>query len=359
MKVAYICNFSYPFWEGVWNNVYHLAKHMVKKGNEVHVFSSNLNPSGENFSRYELFEGIHLHRFPVKRKIGSYGLFFDFEKELIKLGPDLIHAHVYRNPGAHKALAIAKKIKKPCFLTTHAPFSRKRSYLVGFFVKFYDFFYGNRILNSYKKVIAITNWEIPFLLSLGYRKEKIEYLPNGVDKEFFINIDNKKRNQAIYLGRVSEIKNLEIITKIAKNFPNLSFKILGPKEKNYCLETESKNLQIIDKKFDKKDAIKFLKESDIYILPSKSEGFPQTLLEAMASGKIVIASETKGALELIKEGKNGFIFYNLEDLHRKIRYCLDNFTKLKRLRKEAQETARRFLWQNITKRTEELYKNEK
>ena len=110
MKIAYICNFSYPFWEGVWNNVYNLAKYMLKKGHEVHVFSSNLNPSGKNFSNYALFEKIHIHRFPVKRKIGSYGLFFDFEQELEKIKPDIIHAHVYRNPCAHKALKISKKL---------------------------------------------------------------------------------------------------------------------------------------------------------------------------------------------------------------------------------------------------------
>ncbi len=356
MKVAYICNFSYPFWEGVWNNVYHLAKHMVKKGHEVHVFSSNMNPTGNPFSKFDKFEGIHIHRFPVKRKIGAYGLFFDFEQELERINPDIIHCHVYRNPSAHKALKIARKLKKPCFLTTHAPFARRRSFFASLSVKLYDFFYSRKILNSYTKVIAITNWEIPYLLKLGCKKDKIRYIPNGVDNSFFIKIDKKIKNQIIYLGRISKIKNLEILINLARHFPNLRFEIIGPVEKDYHLRRKSKNLQIINKKFNQKEEIKYLKESDIYILPSKSEGFPQTLLEAMASGKIIISSQTKGALEIIKKWRNGFIFYNFVDLIKKVKYCLQNFDKLIFVRKEAQKTARDFLWKDITKKIEGLYK---
>ncbi len=357
MKIAYICNFSYPFWEGVWNNVYHLAKYMIKKGHEVHVFSSNLNPTGKNFPAFDEFEKIKIHRFPVKRKIGSYGLFFNFEHELKKLNSDIIHCHVYRNPCAHKSLRVAKKLNKPCFLTTHAPFARKRTTITDLFVKFYDFFY-RRLLNQYTKVIAITKWEIPYLLNFGCKKEKIKYIPNGTDKEFFIKIDKKKKNQIIYLGRISKIKNLEILTKVAKYFPNFNFKIIGPIEKDYNLKSKSKNLEIINKKFDQKEEIKELQASEIYVLPSKSEGFPQTLLEAMASGKIIISSRTKGAFEIINDGKNGFIFYNFEDLVKKIKFCLNekNSKKLLEMRKKAQNTARNFLWQDITKKTEELYK---
>lgn len=354
MKVAYICNFSYPFWEGVWNNVYHLSKYMIKKGHEVHVFSSNLNPSGESFSDYDVFEGIHIHRFPVKQKIGSYGLFFDFEKEIMKIGPDIIHANVYRNPCAHKALKIAKKLKKPCFLTTHAPFDRKRNFLASIFVKFYDVFYS-KSLNSYKKIFYISKWEFPFLLKLKCKREKMYYAPNGVDKEFFIKLDKKKKKQIVYLGRISKIKNLEILIKAAKIFPYLSFKIIGPMEKGYQIKSESKNLEIINKKFDMKEEINFFKNIDIYILPSKSEGFPQTLLEAMAAGKIVIASSTKGAKEVVKSGANGFIFHDFSDLVKKIKNCTEHYEDLLIIRKNAQKTAKDFIWTKIIGSIEKIY----
>ena len=355
MRIVYVCNFSYPFWEGVWNNVYHLSKAMIKKGNEVHVFSSNLNPTGEKSSYYEVFQGINIHRFDVKYKIGSYGLFFDFEKEMIELKPDLVHAHVYRNPCAHKSLEIAKKLNIPCFLTTHAPFERKRDFISSSFVNYYDYVLGKKILNSYTKVIAITKWEIPHIINLGLKKGNLEYIPNGVEREFLIKINNKKNRQVIYIGRISEIKNPGLLVQVAKYFKDLKFKIFGPIEKDYKISSKTKNLKIVNSKYDSKTEIKLLEESDIYILPSKSEGFPQTLLEAMAAGKIVIASATKGSLELIREGKNGFIFYDFNDLIRKIRYCDDNYYKLLQVRKNAQDTAKNFLWENITDKINKVY----
>ena len=109
MKIAYICNFSYPVREGVWNNVYNTAKYMLSKGHEVFVFSSNLNPSSDKLSSdFEIYEGIKIYRFPVKFKIGSYGLFFNFKNKLKEIKPNLIHVHVYRNPHSHIALKIAK-----------------------------------------------------------------------------------------------------------------------------------------------------------------------------------------------------------------------------------------------------------
>jgi len=358
MKIAYICNFSYPFWEGVWNNVYHLAKYMISKGHEVCVFTSNLNPSGNLSSQYDFFEGMHIYRFPVIKKMGSYGLFFNFEKKLIEFNPDIIHAHVYRNPGAHKALIVAKKLKKPCFLTTHAPFDRKRKITARIMVNIYDFLYGKKILNSYSKVIAITKWELPYLFNLGMNENKLAYIPNGVDKDFFINIKRKEKiRKIIYLGRISEVKNLGLLVELARRMPDIQFEIVGPIESDYSLFPKSSNVKIINKKFNQEEEISLLRKANIFVLPSRKEGFSQTLLEAMAAGKLVFSFKNPGSLEIIKDGKNGFLFNNIHDLFRKIKYCEALYFKATYdIKKEAQKTAKNFLWENICERVEKLYK---
>lgn len=358
MKIAYICNFSYPVREGVWNSVYNIAKYMLSRGHEIYIFSSNLNPAAGNSSDYEEFEGIKIHRFPVKFKIGSYGLFWNFSKKLEEIKPDLIHTHVFRNPHSNKALKIAKKLNIKCILTTHAPFVERklRGFVTNLIVSFYDKLFANKILNSYNKVIAITRWEIPYLLKLGCKREKIVYIPNGVSEEFFkIKLENKKRNQVIYLGRISNIKNTSLLVEVAKTLPKISFKIIGPIEKNYLIKSESKNLEIINKIYDRKEQFKYLKESDIFVLTSKREGFPQALIEAMAAGKIVISSDILGAREVIENGKNGFIFKNLDDLKNKINYCMENYSKLLAIRKKARKIALNFKIQDINKKIEKLY----
>lgn len=363
MKIAYICNFSYPVKEGVWNNVYNTAKYMLSKGHEVFVFSSNLNPSsGKLSSGYEEYEGVKIYRFPVKFKIGSYGLFWNFSDKLLKIRPDIIHTHVYRNPHSHTALKIAKKLSVPCILTTHAPFVERelRTAVANFFVWFYDTFYGKKDLNSYSKVLAITKWEMPYLLEIGCRKNNIEYVPNGVPELLFsVNINNKKRNRVIYLGRISEIKNLQLIVDAAKKLPDIAFKIIGPIEKGYSIKSESKNLQIVDRVFNRAEQKKYLSEADIFLLTSKREGFPQALIEAMAAGKIVISSDILGAKEVIENGKNGFIFSDINDLADRIKYCLSNFDRMTKIRKNARKTALKFRLKEINEKIYKIYKEVK
>jgi hypothetical protein len=41
-------------------------------------------------------------------------------------------------------------------------------------------------IKEFAKIIAVTKWEMPYLSELGFKKEKIIYIPNGLSKEFFI-----------------------------------------------------------------------------------------------------------------------------------------------------------------------------
>ncbi|MBI4710718.1 MAG: glycosyltransferase, partial [Nitrospirae bacterium] len=64
----------------------------------------------------------------------------------------------------------------------------------------------------------------------------------------------------------------------------------------------------------KSEAISYINAMDIFILPSEREGFPRVVLEAMLMGKPVIASRIAGPLELIEEGRTGFL-YNTGDVN--------------------------------------------
>ena len=59
-----------------------------------------------------------------------------------------------------------------------------------------------------------------------------------------------------------------------------------------------------------KDAARWMRMMDIFVLTSESESFPNGLLEAMACGCCVVASNVGGVPELVKDGVNGLIFPN-------------------------------------------------
>lgn len=380
MKILEICEFSEGIC-GVWQRVKQEASELVKRGHEVYVFSSNITKgTNEEAKSYDEIEGIKIYRFPIKFRVGENALFWNFEKKALALQPDIIIAHVYRHPHTNIALKIAKKLKKQgkkckVFLVTHAPFveSKLRNFKLRIAVKLYDFFYSKN-LNRFDKVIAITKWEIPFLLKLGCKKEKIVYIPNFIPEEFF-KVKPKKfeGKKIIFLGRVSPIKNLETLLKalkIVSEKRKILLEIVGPVEGQYGafliklikqldLNEGKKLVRFTPPIYDLKKKIEKLNEADIFVLPSKREAMPQSLIEAMSLEKIVISSRTLGSKEIIQDGKNGFLFEieNEKELAEKILFCLNkkNKEEIEKIRKKARKKAEEFSMSKIIKKLENLF----
>lgn len=178
MKIAFLCPYSYPSACGVWNSVYNVSKELVKRGYDIYVFSSNIIKGTNKISSdYEVYEGIKIHRFPVMFRIGQ-GLFFNFIPSLLKRKADIIHTHGYRHPHSNVSVILSKVLGIKCFLTTHAPFVEKnlRNKFINSFVKIYDIFLSKLFLSLFTKVIAISKWEIPYLLKSGCKRENYSNL---------------------------------------------------------------------------------------------------------------------------------------------------------------------------------------
>ena len=362
MKIAFICEFSHPSKCGVWNSVYHVANELKKRGHEIHIFSNNLiKGTSKTSKRQEKVKGITYHRFPITYKLSQNACQWKFKKELIALKPDLIHAHAYRHTYTQKVPKIAKKLKIPCYLTTHAPFLEKglRSSLLQFAVNLYDSLYSKKVLNSYTKVFPISKWEMPILKKLGLKKSKTILIPNGFPKEF-LKIKVKPNKNAIFMGRIAPIKNLETILKSAKELPQVKFTIYGPIENGYKIKSQLKNINIIGQPYDQKEEIKELKKNSIFILPSKREGIPLALTEAMAAGLVCISSNTQGGKELIKHNKNGLLFQinDSDQLTLAIKNALSQKT-WKKLSSAGKKAIKERTWEQITKNLENIYKTDK
>jgi len=359
---------------GVWNRVFQEAKLLAEKGHDVHVFSSNLEKGTNKIvPAYEEKDGIKIHRFPVYFKLGN-AHFWNFKKQALKLEPDAIIAHIYRHPHTNKGVKIAGKLRKKghkakLYLVTHAPFLEKgiRSRGLELGVLLYDVLFCNN-LNRFDKVIAITKWEIPNLLELGCKKEKIVYIPNGIPEGFF-KTKRRQGNKIIFFGRIAPIKDLETFIQAVKQVSEkkkISVEIIGPAEPNYLVKLKqlieelglNNIVRFLPAVYKQQDKIKTIDSAGIFVLPSKREGMPQALIEAMARGKLVISSDTQGGKEIIKSGRNGLIFKKGDEneLTEKIFYCMDsrNKRKIKQIEKNAIKTSEQFKWSKLIKKVEEL-----
>jgi len=372
MKILEITNYTAGA-DGVFSRVKRESFVLAKLGHEVKIFSTNKTKGSSKIAtkKETLNEDnikVEVERFKSVKLGGESYMYWNFKKEALNFNPDLIIAHSYRHLHTHMALKIGKKLNIPVLLVTHAPFERSstRNFLEKIIVYFYDKIIGKKILNKFTKVIAITKWEISHLKKIGLEKEKIIYLPNGTPKIFFSKAQNKKNNKIIYLGRISPIKNLEVVLEaLSLNKSKEIFcKFFGPAEEKYLKKLNRiikikglKNIEIINQHYDIKKQLKELDSSFIFILPSKSEGMPQALIEAMARKKIVVASDIIASRELIKNGKNGFLFpLNDSDYLAKLLDKIINLpnAEIFKIQNEARKSVEQFSWKNLSKKLDNL-----
>jgi glycosyltransferase involved in cell wall biosynthesis len=367
MKILELTNYSAgPC--GVGARVKYESVFLSKKGHEVRIFSSNLTKGNNEIAAEEdKIDQVLIKRFPAKKIGGESYMKWDFKKDAMDFKPDVIIAHSYRHPHTLVALDIAKELGCKVFLVTHAPFGEGNRSLVGkLAVRWYDSFIGpRRRLKEFTKVIAISKWEIPFIKKLGVAEDKIELIPNGIIREFFVLPKNKEENKILYFGRVSPIKDIETLLSAFALIRDkkISLEIAGGAEEEYL----NKLTKIVEEKklgervsftgavYKTLDKIKKLDSARAYILPSLREGMPQTLIEAMAREKIVIASKTQGAMDLIEDGKNGYLF-EIEDfagLAKKINLVLES-DENKEMKKTARKSVEEFEWSRIADKIEKL-----
>ena len=360
-KILILSNYSAGVC-GVWQRAKVEAAEFKKRGHDVYIFSSNAIKGNNNLADLEgVYEGVKIKRFPFKALGGESYMKWDFEKQAIKFKPDIIIAHNYRHILTNKALKVARKVNAKCFLITHAPFVKNRPVIPRIVVKIKDIFNN---LNKFDKVIAISKWEIPFLLRLGCTKSKIIHIPNSIPNEFFIQKKAKQQKKILYLGRVHPRKDIATLMKGFKNSSlekDYELEIVGLREEDYYKELLNLkdrlnlNVTFTEPIFDLKEKINKIDSAEIMVLPSRFEPFGIVFLESMARGKITVASNTQGAGELIKDKKDGFIF----DVgnYIELREILNNIKgkKLSDIKKQAIISAKKFQVSNIVNQWEELF----
>ncbi|MEK6850865.1 MAG: glycosyltransferase family 4 protein [Nanoarchaeota archaeon] len=372
MKILELCHYSAGVC-GVWSRVREESSRLVKKGYKVTVFSSNHIKSSDAIApNKDSLNGIEIKRFKAKKLGGESFMYWNFVKEAVDMQPDIIIAHNYRQIHTTKALKVARILRKKgkkvkVFLVTHAPFVEgniTRSFIAKIAVKLYDSLIGRATINKFDKVITISNWELPYLYNIGLEKNKVEYIPNGIPEQFFTQKAAKEKNIILFFARISPKKKVETLVEAIPYLKNKDIKIeiVGPREKDYFdkikhlikkLRVEkriiiSQPIYYLNKKIEKIDSCK------VFVLPSRVEGMPQSLIEALARGKIVIGSDSIAIRDLIKDGKNGFLFEfdNPRDLARKIDISLK--AKNQKIKKNAKIFVKQFSWDKIIDKIEKL-----
>ncbi len=219
--------------------------------------------------------------------------------------------------------------------------------------------------------VAITSDVRKALISLGISKARIHDIPNGVNaisKQLMHSEKYKSKEvRLIYVGRLIKRKRVDLLIQSILNIKEqvsdytIYLDIIGDGPEKKYLQIISKSSSKILFKFhgalDQKDVNEKLMQSDIFVLPSESEGMSNALLEAMANGLAVIASSIPGNQALIKTGYNGRLFTTNLELEESLIDLINNIDLRNKYSKNAYHLIQnKYSFEMISKLYLNLYK---
>jgi phosphatidylinositol alpha-mannosyltransferase len=277
---------------------------------------------------------------------------------------DLIHLHgVYPPEIGFWALHYSRT--KNCVTFYTAGFNKVT------FLKPLSYIFKKYLKKIHGKIAITENarlWAEPFFPG-DYR-----IIPAGVDCERFSPsvspIITKERNSfnILYLGRLDQRKGVLVainaFRKIKDKFPNAKLLIAGKGPLEKSAKSLVQHLQLEDScqffgYVKQKDLPGFYTSADVYIAPAlggEAQGI--VLLEAMACGLPVVASNISGYKEVVEDNKTGLFFKvnDADDLADKMQKVFSNADLRKSLMVNARLGAEKYSWDNITKQVEDYYK---
>ncbi|MHC1785284.1 MAG: glycosyltransferase family 4 protein [Anaerolineaceae bacterium] len=316
LRVAMIIQAYHPVIGGAERQLGTIAPLLKDRGLDIHILTRRY----KGLSAFEMIDGIPVHRLPIPGPMPMASFIFTLSGILMlrKINPDVIHAHELLSPtttavGA-KLLFGYPVVAKVLGGGAMGDISKlKRNLISGIRVKM--------ILKEVNRFITVSREIGSELAESGIPFEKLVSIPNGVNLARFQPVDIIKKEKlekeldlpkgikCIYTGRLDEEKNVLALVTAWKNirgkFPQASLLIIGAgAEGKEIAQTASEGVFLLGKKI---DVGPYLQASDVFILPSKREGLSNALLEAMACGLPVVATNVGGNSELVQDGINGLL----------------------------------------------------
>ena len=247
----------------------------------------------------------------IGNKFNPIAIFY-LLKLLRQVKPDIIHTHLFQ---ARFYTSIAYLFYKNSILITHKHNNvnpRKHSIFIVLEMLSISF---------NKKVIAISQSVKNSLIRYEFVSEKkINVIHNGVDCQKFDNLTNfnsRSNNKPIIIGTICRLERqkgirylLLAMKIILTKFPLVQLEIVGDGTLAGELKDLSRKLGISNSvKFFGKfaDVIPFYKKMNVFVLPSLYEGFGIVLLEAMAAGVPIVATNVDGIKEVVIDGVSGIL----------------------------------------------------
>tara|TARA_B100000131_G_scaffold313937_1_gene350006 strand:- start:682 stop:1812 length:1131 start_codon:yes stop_codon:yes gene_type:complete len=260
----------------------------------------------------------------ILRFIYSFLIPFKLKKNLKNI--DIIHQHQLL--GSWVSYLYSKIIKKPLLVRTGYDmylFAKSENKQL---LKIYLYKILTKLTIKYSEIFTVTSRTDYEHINNVYKGHisKVKIRPNWIEVDKPLALESRYQNRILSVGRIVYQKNFQLLINEFKDTKNeLIIDIVGQgnMEKELIELAKKNNVKInLVGNINYSELIELYKKYIFYISTSLYEGNPKTLLEAMASGCVVIASDIPNHKELITDGENGFIFDlnspNLKNKYKKL-----------------------------------------
>ena len=192
---------------------------------------------------------------------------------------------------------------------------------------------------------------------------KLVILPNPLSPNLAaFKTKTKRENFVLSVGRLTPQKGQDILIKAFAEVQQNDWKLViigaGAKRKEYeALITDLGMQQKIELAGQIKDIQRFYNTAGIFVFPSRFEGFPNALIEALYFGAPSISTDCpSGPSELIEDGKNGFLITvdDLEALKRRLTILIENAALREKFSAEAESSVDHFRMEHVLEKWEKL-----
>ncbi len=199
--------------------------------------------------------------------------------------------------------------------------------------------------------------------------KEIGVIPNGVNTDIFFPAEEeqiKEKFEIICVSRITPRKGIRFLIKALERFiinhPYVHLTIIGDGNERESLENLVRGLGLSHSVtfrglIPHEQLPEEYRKADVFVLPSLNEGMSNTMLEAVASGLPIIATQTGGSDELVRNGVNGLIvkMQDSNDLTDKLSMLIEQEQLRKNMGRLSRELALTLSWESVAKQYVELY----
>ncbi len=375
MRIAHVTSTFPPYSGGTGNVCYYNARELVQRGHEVHVYTVSM----PGIPVFAIIDGIQIHRLLPTFQVGNA----PFLPGLLKLdGFDIIHLHYPFIFGADLIWLVTRLRHIPYVLTYHND-------LIGTGIRkvLFDTYLALSaplIFAAAARLITVSkdHAENCVLAPLFKKRwEDVVEIPNGVDDTVFHpehdGQKSKKRQNipasakvVLFVGGLDRAHHYKGIDNLLEAFsmltdPNVWLLIIGDGDLRPGFIEKAKSLGIMDRtvfagQLPHSQLPEAIAAADMLVLPSFAESFGMALIEAMACGKPVIASNLPGVRTVVENQHDGLLVTpgNVSMLVTAMQNLLDNSEISTQMGLAGrQKVVKKYSWTKIVNNLENTYKD--